>query len=369
MRILILIFCLLPNYSFAQKKNKSNGVSFGMNYYGGKILIHTNKIHLNPPPYSSAFEISYNKQTLGNKDWHHRFGFPEVALNSIFSMNGSKELGNAIAFYPSIKFRILRLNKIEWYYKFGGGIGLASKHWNRTPYSDSMNNIIGSQVNNFTMFQTGIRYSINPKWTAQAGLHFYHLSNAAARSPNYGINTLGVNVGLNYHPKNEVTHFEKQQLKKRKNPLNFNLASSIAFAEDKTPDGPLYPIFTGTASFIKMYKNKNRIMIGSDAIYNTRFRALIRNTFQTNNNEFISTWQYTAFLGHEFLFGRVGFPLIAGAYLNRPLEGKKIYQKLGMNYHFHHPKEGTFKDVYLSLMLKTHLVQAQYAELGLGFFL
>jgi len=368
MRIGFLLFLFLPVYVLSQPLS-SDGTALSMSYMAGKIFMHTPKIHLKAPPYSSGVELSYKKQTTGTKDWQQRFGFPEVGVNLFLSMNGSKELGTALGIYPSIQFRLLTFKKAYWYFKLGGGIGLVSKHWERTPAADSMNNVIGSALNNFTMFQSGIRFTLNQHWTTNAGIHFYHLSNAAIRSPNFGINTFGIHVGVNYHPKGVVHVVEKKELIKRKNPLNLSGSVSIAFAEDKTADGPVYPIATGTLFGSKMYCNKSRIMVGMDAIYNTKSRAFIRNTYQMKDGKYLSSWQYTAFLGHEFLFGRIGFPVIAGAYLNRPVGGKKIYQKLGMNLHYFHRNDKIIKDAYISLLLKTHLVQAQYAELGFGFFL
>jgi hypothetical protein len=368
MRCVLILLTLLPAQLFAQA-SLSNGVAFGANYMGGKIFLHTPKIHVSQPAYSSGLELSYRKQTTGTKDWHQRFGFPEVGLNVFLSNNGSALLGHAIGIYPSIQFRILSLHKAYWYGKFGGGIGYVSKHWERTPAADSMNNIVGSAVNNFTMLQTGIRFLMSDYLTGQVGLHFYHLSNAAARSPNYGINTYGLHAGISVHPQQVVRQFDSRSLTHFKNPMNLCFSSTLAFAEDKTPDGPLYPVFTGTVSAYTMYRNKNRVLLGTDAIYNYHTRALIHNGFQMKGGTYLSPWQYTAFAGHEFLFGNIGFPLIVGAYLNRPVGGKKMYQKLGMNYHFYRHPSMIVKDAFLSLVLKTHLAQAQYAELGFGFFL
>lgn len=369
MRNLLALLILLPILSEAQVRKSVSGNSVGLNLMTGHILIHTPKIHNEVPLLSNGFELSYKKQTSGTKDWHQRFGFPEIGINGFLALHGNSQLGHAWALYPSIQFRIMNIKDGYWFFKFGGGIAWNSKHWQRLPSEDTLNNILGSAVNNFTMFQSGIRLPIKKELSIQAGIHFYHLSNAAARSPNYGINTLGFNLGVHYHPNGIIQNFEKRKLRHHVNSFNLCIANSIAFAEDKTPDGPMYPVYTGSMSLVQMYKNKNRIILGGDAIYNWRTRANIHNTYQMNGDELISPWQFTAFLGHEFLFGRVGVPLIAGAYLNRPVGGEKIYQKVGMVLHFYHPKGGTFKDAQLSLMLKTHLVQAQYAELGFGFYL
>ncbi|MBK7761799.1 MAG: acyloxyacyl hydrolase [Bacteroidetes bacterium] len=364
-RFIYLLLCL-PFSLFAQENTWLDGSALGINYLGGKILMHTPKIYVEAPPYSSAIEVSYTKQTLGNKPWHQKFGFPEAAVNFCYSMNGSSELGNAIAIYPSIQFKILGNTKLHWFGKVGGGLGFINQRWQRTPTTDSMNNIIGSKLNNFSMFQTGIRYKVDKHWSAQLGLHFYHLSNAAARSPNFGINTFGLHAGIHYFPNGIMDNFIKQEQIKIKNALHVGLSSTIAFAEAKTPDGPLYRIVSLTVQGAKMYRNKNRILFGSDVIYSSKSRAFIHSTQQTKNGKLITPWQYTAFIGHEFLFGRTGFPVYAGAYVTRPIGGEKIYQKVGITYHFYRSPQQFAKDMYAALILKTHLVQAQYAELGIG---
>jgi hypothetical protein len=369
MRI-VAVFILMTFFlqALAQQDSVSNGVSFGLRYFGGQIYVHTNKIYLDAPRYSSGVEFSYQKQTTGTKDWHQRFGFPEVSVNGFYSNNGSKALGYAVAIYPAIQFKVVSTVRSQIFFKVGGGLGMSSKRWQRIPASDSLNNFVGSRLNNFSMFQLGWRQDVHQHITLQAGLHFYHLSNAAARSPNFGINTLGVHLGINYHLQKVVHHFPKRVLQKQPNPLNIGLAGIFGMAEDKAPNGPIYPIATGSISLQQMYRKKSRVIFGADATRNNRSYALIRNTFQYNaNGRYITPWQITAFLGHEFLFGKIGLPVMAGVYLTRPLGGPRIYQKLGLNYHFFESRSQFIKDTYLTLLLKTHFAQAQHAELGIGF--
>ena len=363
----ILFFCLLLS---THLQAQTRGDAWGVQYMGGRILIHTPKIHVEAPSCSWATEFSYQHQTSGKKDWHQRFGFPEASINLCYANYGDAQLGSSIAVYPAIQCKIIGNTHRYWYGKMGGGIGYANRRWQRLPAADSMNNIIGSHLNNFSMFQSGIHFTIAPRWSAQAGVQFYHLSNAASRSPNYGINTFGAHIGLQYHPNGIIDHFEKRDIPRRKNPFLLNAGSSLGFAESKTVDGPLYRIATLSLSAVKRYRNKNNIMLGCDAIYSSKTRAYIFSTNQTNRRgESLSPWQYTTYVGHEFLFGHTGFPIYAGAYLNRPVGGSKIYQRLGINYYFVQKEKGWCRAMYAQLLLKTHLIQAQYAELGLGFML
>lgn len=328
--------------------------------------MHTPKIHLTPPRYSQAFELSYSRQTTGEKEWHQRFGFPEIALNLSAARYGSAELGMAFGFYPSIAFPILRFKHADWYWKLGGGIGMATQSWQRTPASDSMNNILGSKVNNFTMIQTAYRFSFQKHWTIQAGIHFFHVSNAAARQPNYGINTLGVFLGAAYHRSGYSNTFIKKSLPHHPNPLNLGFRTSISFSEAKTVDGPIYPHYNFTLFGAKMYRNKSRAILGADATYSSKVYAFLKNGYTYPGKERKYAWQYSVFAGHEFVFGKIGLPLQLGYYLNHSIGGNKLYQKLGLNYHFYHRSHKVLKDLFLFTQLKTHYASAEYAEIGLG---
>lgn len=355
---------------FAQNDSLKN-YSFGMNYMASKILIHTPKITVNAPPFSQAIELNFNKQTLGNADWQQRFGFPETGLSICLASHGSKELGYALGLYPSIQFRLIQFKNNFWYLKIGGGIGINSKHWHRTPYTDSNANIIGSTLNNFTMLQTGYRFKIHKNYTLQTGIDFYHVSNASARKPNYGINSYGVHIGLNYHPKGAVQHFHKKIFDKTYNPLHVGFQSAFSFSEDKTVDGPLYMNYNFTTYVSKMYRGKSRAMLGIEGTYNAKLYSLFKNTYQYVGKERQHAWQYAVFAAHEFVFGKIGLPLQLGVYLNRENGGQPIYQKLGLSYHFYHVKneeQGNHfvKDIYLTTQLKTHFATADFAEFGFG---
>ncbi|HMN33151.1 MAG TPA: acyloxyacyl hydrolase [Chitinophagaceae bacterium] len=367
MRIRFLILIVFLSF-FAKASNDSlKNISFGMNYFGGKIFLHTSKIHANVPPYSQAVELNYNKQTNGNKIWQQRFGFPETALNITISDHGEKGFGYAIGVYPSILFRLVNFQYSYFYFKIGGGIGVNSKHWERDAHNDSTNNILGSAINNFTMMQTGFRFRLNNYWTAQTGFDFYHVSNAGARKPNFGINTYGVFVGTNYHLNYFQNHFSKVEDSHRENPLYIGLQTMGSFAEDKIVDGPIYYNYGLNANISKMYRGKNKVALGAEGVYQSKLYSLFKNKSMYVGRERQAAWQYSVFAMHEFVFGKIGFPMHLGYYLNKPNAGYSIYEKLGITYYPYRNQKTVIKDVYFSLLLKTHYATADYAEWGVGF--
>ena len=367
MRVGFLLFGIFISIFVNAKQDSLKNISFGLNYFGGKVFLHTPKIHANVPPYSQAVELSYNKQTNGNSIWQQRFGFPETALNITIASHGERSYGYAIGVYPSILFRLVNLKNSYVYYKIGGGIGYNSKHWKRVPSSDSLNNILGSAINNFTMMQVAYRAKVKEKLSMQIGVDFYHISNAGARKPNFGINTFGAFLGLNYHLNHFQNQFVKVEDKARYNPFNVGVHTMGSFAEDKTVGGPIYYNYGVGLFACKMYKGKSRAGLGIEGTYQSKLYSLFKNKAMNVGRERQASWQYSVYAMHEFVFGKIGFPMYFGYYLNKPNVGYSIYEKLGINYHFIKNEKSKIKDLYFSLVLKTHFATADYAEWGIGF--
>lgn len=361
------IFVFLVNSLWAKNKDSLKNYSYGMNYLYGNVLFHTPKINIQNKVIAHAVEFQYNKQTLGNKIWQQRFGFPETGLSILYAQYSDKRLGSAVGIYPSIQFRLLNFKNSFLYFRMGGGIGIATKHWHRVPYSDTMNNIIGSTLNNVTTFMIGYRVKIASEWSAQVGAHFYHVSNAAARKPNFGINTLGGYVGVQYHPRGFVNAFEKKEDEHRENPFHLAIQTGIGFSEDKAPDGQMYPTYNLNIYAGKMYRGKSRMSVGAEIFYIRKLYALFKNTYQKGGHEKWNALQYALHLQHEFVWGKIGFPMQLGMYLNKPNGGNTLYQKVGINYHPYHNNNKFLNDIYIYTQLKTHYATADYAEVGIGF--
>ncbi len=369
MKFGLYIACIVLLLTQFEVHGQTSSSAIGLTYLGGNIFMHTPKIHIEKPPYSQAIEMSYGFQTRGKKQWHQMFGFPEAALNICIAQNGSSALGWSMGLYPSIRFKAISFKHSYVFWKIGGGIGYSTKHWERTPYQDSSNNIIGSAVNNFTMIQAGYRIGLSKSLSLEAGVFFHHVSNAAARSPNFGINTYGGLLGLHYHPQGFIFSYKKKEWQKQKSQIQLVSKAVISFSEEKISNGPMCAAYNFTLAGSKMIRSKSRLMLGTDLTYHAKLYALYKNNDLFPGSERKHAVRSSIFLGNEFVFGKIGLPLQLGYYLNRPIQGPKIYQKLGMNYHFFHDNQHVIKDIFLILQLKTHLAQAEYAEFGLGMML
>ena len=368
--ILIALLVLPPALCAAQDGGNAPGAGNGimLNYFGGRVLKHSPKFTLPIPQYTQGMELSFMQQLYGRKPWQQHRHYPQWGFGTMYLHYGIDNVyGNLIAVYPHIQFPIIGGRRLSWTLRAGAGLGLVSRHFERYPVWDTANVAIGSTLNNFTIVTTDIRYTINQHWAIQAGGNFTHMSNGAFRFPNLGVNVYGAHVGIQYFPvTSQPKHIESnvQPLPSR---LTTGLRLGIAFQEAGFADGPIYPVYIATGYIGLRYRGKNKVMIGIDAAEYPRIYAYERNNEFNPGHEKAGAWKGAVFAAHEWLFGRTGFLLQAGAYYHQAyLASAPVYEKLGIIYHIVQQEAGPVKDISLHFMLKAHYATAELAETGIG---
>src|SRR5690606_19875199 len=144
--------------------------------------------------------------------------------------------------YSNLQIPILRYKNFEWTFKVAFGLGYVTRLYERAPSFDTINTVIGSGFNNFSLFATDIRYRVNQHLDVQIGGSFSHTSNAAFRTPNLGINTYGAHIGIRYFPTASQPEKIKKELAPLKNRWMGHVRIGLAAREAPAPDGPMYPI-------------------------------------------------------------------------------------------------------------------------------
>jgi hypothetical protein len=366
-RFYLLLFTLFISFTASAQKFAGSGVE--TNFIYGKIYKHSKKIIAPIPEQSTGFEINYVQQTNGSKDWHHRRRFPLVGFGFMYTDYGIDSIwGKCLAIYPNLQIPIIRGKTLEWTAKLAFGLGYATKRYSRVPTWDTLNTAIGSHFNNFSYFATDVRYHINQHIDIQLGANFSHMSNAALRQPNLGINMYGAHVGLRYFPVTSQTDRVVKEVPALKNRWLIQARAGIAGTELGAADGPFYPVYLGSLYASKRYRSKNKVFAGVDYSYHQNIYAFLRNNEIAVGEERAKSWKSAVFAGHEFLFGRVGIMLQAGVYIKQAELTKKdkYYQKLGANVYLLQNEKGLLKELFASCLLKTHTAQAELVEVGIG---
>lgn len=369
MRFLLpsILFIGITGFTYAQNNPGLAGYGVEANYAYGKVFKHSKRIKAPIPDHSTSFELNFIQQTDGRKDWHIRRKYPLVGFGIAFTDYNSKDvLGKCISIYPNLQLPIIRGKHVEWTFRAAFGIGYATKRFERYANWDTLNNAIASHINNYSTFATDFRYHIDQHIDIQVGGMFSHISDACLRQPNRGINLYGVRIGIRYFPATRTPEKIYRKLSPLKNRWLLQARIGLGGEELTIPDGPIYPIYIGSLFMSKRYASKNKVFAGIDYSYHTSMYAFLRTHEIDPGNEKANSWKSALFAGNEFLIGRVGIVLQVGYYLKQNyIKRDRVYEKLGGNFYILQNEKGMLKELALSVLLKTHKAEAEFAELGL----
>lgn len=361
----LLLICATP---VVHAQDKWDGVGLEANLLRGKILRHSPKFPTQLPKAVTAVELNAVFQTYGKQDWHKRTNYPIWGFGFMYTDYGIDSIyGKCFGIYPNLQLPLVRYKQLEWTAKLGFGLSYMTKPYERYPNFDTINTAIGSGMNNFSVIATNIRYRLNQHIDIQLGGSFTHVSNAALRTPNLGINTYGAHLGVRYFPTTSQPVRVARDIQPLSNRWLVQARLGAAAREAVAPDGPMYPAYIVSVYASKRYASKYKAFAGFDYSYHTGMYALLRNNEIEVGNERANSWKSAFFFGNEFLVGRVGVVLQLGFYLkNYAIPEDFFYQKLGGNYYIIQKEEGLLKELCASILLKTHKFEAELVEVGIG---
>lgn len=365
--LLASIILLLSNAT-AQDKNSLAGFGVEANYSIGNGVVHTSKMRAGFPYTINSGILNFVQQTNGHKDWQQRRHYPLIGWAIMYTdYDRNHVYGHAVCVFPNLQIPLIGGKKVECTLTAGFGVGYLSKRYGLYPDFDTLNTAIGSHMNNCSYFATDIRYHLNKHVDLQMGMDFAHMSNAAFRQPNLGINKYGAHIGVRYFPVTSQPERIHTELPKLKNRIYIEGKFGMAAVEQSTPNGPMYPVYLGSLLASRRYAGKNKMFIGVDySFYNNVYRFLLNNEiFPGHEKE--HSWKSAVFIGNEFLIGRVGIMFQLGYYLKKnALSDYIIYEKLGGNVYIVQREKGVIKEFFPYVYLKTHSTQAELVEAGLG---
>jgi hypothetical protein len=366
----LLLLCILcAGRADGQGQPRSAGFGVEVNFLAGKVLKHSEKFRAPVPDLSTGLEVNLVQQTYGRKAWHQRRRYPQVGLGLAWTNYGIDSIyGKCYSFYPNLQFPIIRGKSLEWTLRVGFGIGFVTRRYQRYPDWDTLNNAVSSHLNNFSIISTDLRWRLSDHLDLQAGLNFTHISNAALKQPNLGVNMYGGHIGLRYFPVTSRPERIIRKLAPLRNRWLAQVRMGFAFNESGHADGPMYPVYMPSVYASKRWRSKNKFFAGLDYAYYPRIEAFQKNNEINIGRERANAWKSSVFAGNEFLMGRMGIILQVGVYLKEAaLRLDPYYQKIGLNLYLLQQETGVLKELFISGMLKTHKAQAELAEMGIGF--
>jgi len=362
------IFILCCACTYAQQEAPWSGFGIENNFIAGKVWKHEAKFDAPIPTISTGDDINFVLQTHGKKDWEQRRNFPVVGIGFNYTHYGIDSVyGRCYSIYPNIQIFLVRSKHLEWTLRLGDGVGYVTKRFQRTAPVDTLNNAIGSHVNDFALFMTDLRYHINKHFDVQIGANFQHISDASFRQPNLGINMYGAHIGIRYSPVDAHPKGLVRDLPKLKNRWLIQAHITMAGDESSAPQGPEYPAYLGALYVSRRWLSKNKFFGGIDYSYHESIYAFLRNNEIYPGQESAHSWKSAVFVGNEFLVGRFGIVGQVGVYIKQAyLTTDPYYEKLGLNYYIIRKEQGPVKEFFLTGMLLVHQAIAELGEFGIG---
>ncbi len=242
------------------------GAAISAKYHVGFIISHRENMSHLIKRRVKGFDLNLDKQTAGKQAWHGVFNGPSPGVGILhLALGNPEQLGAGTALYGYLVLPLIKRDKFVCYYKWGTGIGLVSKPFDRV--DNYKNTAIGSKVNMFASLLLEARFKIRDRTWLTSGFSFSHFSNAAIAVPNLGINIPGLNIGIQYQVGDYKTHLKKDSMPDTDRKIHYLVYSAPGIREIHPAGGKKYAtghIFIEGAKFVD---KRRKLGLGLDAFY------------------------------------------------------------------------------------------------------
>jgi len=365
--LLIPAVCLSQSSSDSSLPTKSgfwNNASIGSRFYYGSYLTTKAKAEYIRDSYASYGELYLQFQTKGHNDWEKLHRYPQWGIGLMYGNTGSRQyMGRMTALYAYLNLPVIRRRIYNANFLVGTGPGLISKPFDIN--SNPKNTLIGTKLNAFINlgFQNEFRLSKNVY--LNAGLNFLHLSNGGTTLPNLGINTPCLTAGIKYAFSKPDTsdivstvHYYKR--------LTFKVFTSVSLKQAPWIGGNHYLINVLQPEVTYRLKPKYSYGIGMMFTYNRSldFFPLENPSYEKRGQKKLQIGTYAAY---EHFFGRLSVPLQLGVYVYNKAKSPLLFQQFGLRYRLQDKYSSVLNNLSAELLLKSHMGQADFIHIGLGY--
>jgi hypothetical protein len=357
----VLLFCLASGLLFKSMCSAQEQEIFpyqlDIKRGHGFIITHNPTMEYLTQQALEKLEVSFEKNTFGQRPWQQRYGFPRIGASfNYYDFNNPQHLGKGYSLAPYLNFILKSGSSISLRLKTAIGIGYISQPFD--PEENFKNIAIGSHFNIFFSVLAESEWKITSKMGLLLGLNFAHFSNTSFQKPNLGINLPTVEAGL-------YTRWGKAQTQKRatqsftKTKAHWRLGLGAGVNEVNPPEEKKY---LATAFYLSREKTLNlKSSIGGnlDLFYNpAQIRALKSDSIYVNKGW--ENMQIGLSFYHVFHFGQLESYAQAGYYL------KTKNEELGNFYHVVGGRLKLSDHVSAFTAIKTHFAKAEYLLFGIN---
>ena len=361
--MLILVSLLLSEYAVSQ--------SIGGTLHSGNIVRHRDFLQYVQPSFTAGFEIEYIAKKDTTSSWQRFWRLPDITHHIHYNYFGNKEeLGSAIAYYPSINFKLWGKNRFRGYCQIGNGVAYINK-----PYDingNPSNNAIGSHWNSMIVLRFEAKLLLQEKLYLNFGPQIFHYSNGSAKAPNAGINNLSFGLGLKYRITETPTYkkgpvFNASTRWKR---WNYELNIGLGFRQINIPNSLNYRV-----PQINLFAHYHlyeffRLVGGFSYEYNYANYYFSKTQFEGEEMARKNARDFQVKLSTDFIFGNLFSRFQVGFYL--PVEDKELPEPFSTMFSINYARKiisAYQTKMFFGVGVRSHKFVAQYLSINLGFIL
>ncbi|MBP6091712.1 MAG: acyloxyacyl hydrolase [Crocinitomicaceae bacterium] len=321
----------------------------------GILLAHHEIMSHIPNSLSYAGELSFYIHSKGNEKWHKSYAYPSYGV-TLFgaSLGNDSILGKSLGLFPFIEFPFIRKKHFVFSGRLGAGLGYISKRYDKN--LNPKNVAMSSALNALVTFGLKATYLYQAS-EFSFGVDMTHLSNAAFKMPNLGINLpyLSLSYGYTLQQKSLDTLVKTEIVPKKKWLIG---ATFIASTKENSPTGgERYPVYALSMHGRRFFNAKTGLELALDVISKQSLKGIMTDVPKTQSDLI----QVGLFAGFLLPLDQFHFVLGMGAYVHDKFKPDGLlYHRIGMRYYF---KNG----LNAQLVLHSHWGRADYAEWGVGY--
>lgn len=336
--------------------------AFEVSYFTGNILPHSPDLYHLITGHPQGMMVSLSKQTHGEDEWHAVYNYPDYGAYFLYQDFENPILGKNFAL--GVHYNFYLLNR-QLQLKIAQGIAMTTNpHDNQT---NNKNSAFGSKFMENTNFAISYRkQNIVDRIGVQAGFVFTHFSNGRTKSPNSGINTYNVQLGLNYNF-DEIAAYKKDTVTSKlkfTEPIRYNAILRTGINESPIVGSGQKPFYHVGFYADKRLNRKSAIQLGTEIFFTNSVKGYIdymSGAYPERNIDPNTDYKKVGiFIGHELFINRLSVETQVGFYAYQPFKSDiAVYDRFGLKYYF-------WKNVFAGISVKTHGFLAEALEYNIG---
>ncbi|MCH7412911.1 acyloxyacyl hydrolase [Belliella sp. R4-6] len=333
-----------------------------MNKSLGSTIIHNSEV--SPVKgYPRFVKLDYFSR-LNAKEYHDHMNNPIAGVSFTYLDHDNALVGRSYALSGFLQPIIKAWGKSEVSYKVSLGLAYVENPFD--PVKNDLQKAIGSNVNYFVEAQLVYNYSLTDKLGLNAHAGLTHISNAARRLPNSGLNIVFAGFGVNYQIAEENPKaFEKvnqKTLDYKLERINHAIYIRSGVKSIRALDFAVFPAYGINYTSSYRYSPIGSWTAGLDLDYNVGYiRERQARVDEYGQSGSFDRWRTGFAVGHDLHMNKLVFVTQFATYLKRPDETHKLfYQRYGLKYHLS-------SNWQVAATLKAHGGRADYMEWTLGY--